>query len=42
MLPLSDCESDGEFEKEALGVNVGGGVMVEVVLGLTVDVALVD
>ena len=42
MLPLLDCDSDGELENVALGVNVGGGVMVAVALGLTVDVALVD
>ena len=42
MLPLFDCVSDGELENVALGVNVGGGVTVAVVLGLTVEVALVD
>ena len=42
MLPLFDCVSDGELENVALGVNVGGGVVVAVALGVTVEVALVD
>ena len=42
MLPLFDCESDGEFDKVTLGVNVGGGVLLSVALELTVEEALGD
>ena len=42
MLPLFDSESDGELENVALGVIVGLAVIIVLMLGLTVEVALVD